>query len=211
LVRAMDHVSMGRKQDFYQAARSILVHRKSDLPLFDEAFEVFWRRPAVGYSTRDLRSMGVERFADNFFYSHMVGRVIEGMVMLMAIVCGGVLERYPGLKVVLLEGGASHMPWWVSRMDEHYEWRYPLGDMQHLKLKPSEYFNRQGYVAVEVDEKFVSHVVEAVGDDRIVTTSDYPHGDAKFPNAMDTFMDLPLSDSSKNKILWENPKRLYGI
>jgi len=61
LVRAMDHVSMGRKQDFYQAARSILVHRKSDLPLFDEAFEVFWRRPAVGYSTRDLRSMGVER------------------------------------------------------------------------------------------------------------------------------------------------------
>ena len=61
LVRAMEYVSMGRKQDFYQAARSILVHRKSDLPLFDEAFEVFWRRPATGYSTRDLRSMGEQR------------------------------------------------------------------------------------------------------------------------------------------------------
>ena len=61
LVRAMDYVSMGRKQDFFQAARCILVHRKSDLPLFDEAFQVFWRRPASGYSTRDLRSMGEQR------------------------------------------------------------------------------------------------------------------------------------------------------
>ena len=61
LVRAMEYVSMGRKQDFYQAARCILVHRKSDLPLFDEAFQVFWRRPATGYSTRDLRTMGEQR------------------------------------------------------------------------------------------------------------------------------------------------------
>ncbi len=61
LVRAMEYVSMGRKQDFYQAARCILVHRKSALPLFDEAFQVFWRRPATGYSTRDLRSMGEQR------------------------------------------------------------------------------------------------------------------------------------------------------
>ena len=61
LVRAMEYVSMGRKQDFYQAARSILVHRKSDLSLFDEAFQVFWRRPAAGYSTRDLRTLGEQR------------------------------------------------------------------------------------------------------------------------------------------------------
>ena len=61
LVRAMEYVSMGRKQDFFQAARTILVHRKSDLPLFDEAFQVFWRRPASGYSSRDLRSMGEQR------------------------------------------------------------------------------------------------------------------------------------------------------
>ena len=61
LVQAMDYVSMGRKQDFFQAARCILAHRKSDLPLFDEAFQVFWRRPARGYSSRDLRSMGEQR------------------------------------------------------------------------------------------------------------------------------------------------------
>jgi uncharacterized protein with von Willebrand factor type A (vWA) domain len=61
LVRATEDVPLGRKQDFRQAARCLLVHRKQDLPVFDEAFQVFWRRPAAGKSTRDLRSMGEER------------------------------------------------------------------------------------------------------------------------------------------------------
>jgi uncharacterized protein with von Willebrand factor type A (vWA) domain len=61
LVRATEDVSLGRKQDFRYAARCLLVHRKQDLPLFDEAFQVFWRRPATGQSPLDLRSMGEER------------------------------------------------------------------------------------------------------------------------------------------------------
>ena len=61
MVRAMDHVPFGRKQDFRQAARCILVHRKQDLPLFDEAFEVFWRTPATRQITRDIKSLGEER------------------------------------------------------------------------------------------------------------------------------------------------------
>ena len=61
LVRALEHAPIGRKQDFRQAARCILVHRKQDLALFDEAFQVFWRRPATGQTTLDLRSMGEQR------------------------------------------------------------------------------------------------------------------------------------------------------
>ena len=61
LVRALEYTPIGRKQDFQQAARSILVHRKQDIVLFDEAFQVFWRRPASGQTTRDLRSLGEQR------------------------------------------------------------------------------------------------------------------------------------------------------
>ena len=61
LVRALEYTPIGRKQDFQQAARSILVHRKQDIALFDEAFQVFWRRPASGQTTRDLRSLGEQR------------------------------------------------------------------------------------------------------------------------------------------------------
>ena len=61
LVRATEYVHIGRRGEFYQAARSIFVHRKQDIPLFDEAFRVFWRRPATGSTGMDLRSMGEQR------------------------------------------------------------------------------------------------------------------------------------------------------
>ena len=62
LVRATEYVPLGgNRNDFRLAARALLVHKQSDLALFDEAFQVFWRRPAHGRSMRDLRSMGEER------------------------------------------------------------------------------------------------------------------------------------------------------
>ena len=61
LVRALEYTPISLKQEFQQAARSILVHRKQDIALFDEAFQVFWRRPASGQTTLDLRSMGEQR------------------------------------------------------------------------------------------------------------------------------------------------------
>ena len=61
LVRATEYAPVGRKQDFYLAARCLLVHRKQDLPLFDEAFQAFWRKPASGQTTLDLRAMGEDR------------------------------------------------------------------------------------------------------------------------------------------------------
>ena len=96
-------------------------------------------------------------------------------------------------------------------MDEHYEWREPYGEMDHLKMDPGEYFRRQGYAAVEADEEFVSHVVDAFGDDKLVTTTDYPHGDSKYPHATDTFLGLTMPDESRKKILWDNPVRLYSL
>ena len=61
LVRATEHVSIGKRGEFFQAARSILVHRKQDLPIFDEAFAVFWRKPSDRTTTMDLRSLGEQR------------------------------------------------------------------------------------------------------------------------------------------------------
>ena len=57
----------------------------------------------------------------------------------------------------------------------------------------------------------MAHVVAAFGDDNLVTTTDYPHGDSKYPKAMDRFLTLPLGDQSKKKILWDNALRLYAL
>jgi uncharacterized protein with von Willebrand factor type A (vWA) domain len=52
LVNALDHIEIGRKPDFFYAARTLLVHEHDDLPLFDEAFERFWRKPAEGWDVQ---------------------------------------------------------------------------------------------------------------------------------------------------------------
>ncbi|RPJ20113.1 MAG: VWA domain-containing protein [Chloroflexi bacterium] len=50
LVSALDYIEIGRKSDFFHSARALLVHEREDLPLFDEAFELFWRKPAESWS-----------------------------------------------------------------------------------------------------------------------------------------------------------------
>lgn len=61
LAQALEHIEIGRRSDFFHAARSLLVHRREDIPLFDEAFEMFWRRPAEGWTALDLRTLGKHR------------------------------------------------------------------------------------------------------------------------------------------------------
>ena len=61
LVRSTEAIPISSKQDFRNAARSLLVHNKADFPLFDEAFQIFWRKPSANQTTRDIRSMGEQR------------------------------------------------------------------------------------------------------------------------------------------------------
>ena len=60
-VRVLEDVGMTRRVDVWSALRTLLVHRREDLPLFDEAFEVFWRQRRDRMSRLDLRSMGEQR------------------------------------------------------------------------------------------------------------------------------------------------------
>jgi uncharacterized protein with von Willebrand factor type A (vWA) domain len=48
LTVALGQIDIGRRSDFYYAARSLLVHKREDLPLFDQAFHLFWRPPTSG-------------------------------------------------------------------------------------------------------------------------------------------------------------------
>lgn len=61
VLRALEYVDIGRRQDFYHTLRALLVHRHHDLALFDEAFRTFWRRPPDRSTTMDLRSLGEQR------------------------------------------------------------------------------------------------------------------------------------------------------
>ena len=55
------------------------------------------------------------------------------------------------------------------------------------------------------------YAVDWLREGNIVFSTDYPHADAKYPEASERFLKLPLSDSAKRKIMWDNCARLYGM
>ena len=59
--RALAHIQLGRKQDFYFTLRAHLVNHRKEFAYFDEAFDLFWRRPSEGFTTLNLQSLGEER------------------------------------------------------------------------------------------------------------------------------------------------------
>ncbi|PYN74086.1 MAG: hypothetical protein DMD96_31635 [Candidatus Rokuibacteriota bacterium] len=153
------------------------------------------------------------------YLDHPNGRVIgaagrnpmELMLAFASFAAGGVLERHPGLRCAFLEGTCGWLPWWLWRLDEAWEKFGPGSEVQVTQL-PSQYFFRQCYVATDADEKVLRQVVEAVGDDNIVVSTDYPHSDGLFPHAIEEFVALEgVSDKTKAKILWDNCARLYKL
>ncbi|MGH7315358.1 MAG: amidohydrolase family protein [Candidatus Rokuibacteriota bacterium] len=136
---------------------------------------------------------------------------VELMMAFASVAAGGVLERHPGLRCAFLEGTCGWLPWWLWRLDEAWE-KFGPGSEVQISGRPSEYFHRQCYIATDADEKVLRQVVEAIGDDNIVVSTDYPHSDGLFPEAIEEFVGLPgVSDESKRKILWENCARLYPL
>ena len=61
LVTALGMIDIGRRSDFYFAARGLLVQRKEDIARFDEAFEFFWRSRGKNLTSMDLRALGEQR------------------------------------------------------------------------------------------------------------------------------------------------------
>ena len=158
-----------------------------------------------------LPQAGSDRFSE--FTRHAVCHPFEQMLALGNFCGDGVLEKFPELKVAHLEAGCGWLPFWLDRLDEH--WDRAGARVRTTAERPSWYFKRQCMISTEAGEEFVHDVVHHVGADYVVMATDYPHPDAigKFPDH--TVGDLSgnedLSAEVRRKILWDNPARLYGI
>ena len=152
----------------------------------------------------------LEIFADRLMMWHTFNQPLGVMAAAVSLIAGGVLERFPNLKVALLEGNCSWAPWLMHRLDEHAEW---VGwyEAPNLSKKPSEYFRDNCFVSVEVDEETVVHYLDWFGDDNLVFSTDFPHGDSQYPHAVDTLRKLPLGEETQRKIVGDNWSRLYDI
>ncbi|MCL0101860.1 amidohydrolase [Dehalococcoidia bacterium] len=156
-----------------------------------------------------LPSAGADRFK-NHWLRHMISHPHEQQIACLSFIGGGILERHRRLKVAFLESGCGWIGHWLERMDEHVDVFENLAPS--LELKPSEYFQRQGFISGDPGEKAMAAMVDLVGDDVIMWASDYPHPDQPFPGASKLLLERKdLSEKAKSKILGPNAARLYGL
>jgi predicted TIM-barrel fold metal-dependent hydrolase len=154
--------------------------------------------------------LAVDRFVDQYAMAHACAFPMDIMLGLTAVLCGGVLERYPRVRVAFLEAGCGFLPYFLERLDEHYEKR--PGEMPNITKAPSDYV-AEGRVVVscEPEEHAIGYVSERLGPGVVVYASDYPHWDAEFPGSVAAISDrADLDDDTKRAVLGENARRLLG-
>lgn len=159
-----------------------------------------------------LPQAGADRYSE--FGRHVACHPLEQMLACLNLCADGVLDKFPQLKVAHLEAGCGWVPFWLERMDEHWE-HESHGSARTTREKPSTYFKRQCWVSCEAGEELVPMFAEQVGEDYLMVATDYPHSDAvdKFPDKTIGSLsgNAKLSPATRKKILWDNPIRAFGL
>ena len=88
----------------------------------------------------------------------------------------GVFDKFPRLKVLVLESGGGWIGYWLDRIDAVYGHTF-IGGRVPLKEKPSDYFRNQIWISCDPDERTIPALAERFGVDRFLWASDFPHAD----------------------------------
>lgn len=134
------------------------------------------------------------------------GQLIPAMT---SVVLDGLFDRYPGVKVVSVEAGCGYAAYLMDRLDEKYHF---FDWASSLKMKPSEYIQRNCYFVAEPEERTIGAMLELVGRDHILWGSDYPHIDSRLDARELINGSLKnLSAGLQSRVLGENAQELFAL
>jgi hypothetical protein len=190
-----------------------------DKNLDHPSFDVLWRTAQEldvtvcvhgGGQAIDQVPVGVDRWSTRLemhAFTHPVGQ----MMGVMAFTVGGILHRFPTLRVGFMEANVGWLPFWLDRLDEH--WELTPEQAPAIDRKPSEYFlSGRCFIGADPDEKEIPHVVERLGEGVVCYASDYYHWDCAFPDTVKIVAERgDLSASAKKAMFETNPRRLYKL
>jgi len=186
--------------------------------LNDPAYEPFWRMAAEldvavavhsSFGTR-MPTMGADRYRDPFFF-HMVCHPFEQQGACMDIICGGVLEKFPTLRIGFLESGVGWLGYWLDRMDEHFEGMHSY--VPWMRTRPTEQFREHCFLTLDPHESMLKATVELGMARNILWGSDFPHFDCTYPGVVGEVREAcsVLPDSARRAIITENALRFYKL
>ncbi|MDE3076522.1 MAG: amidohydrolase [Chloroflexota bacterium] len=197
--------------------------------IYDESWEPFWAAAeetgmvvsfhvggggagggALPANPADERPYHVFNFTKGF-----INQFLDPFV---GLVGHGVLDRHPGVKVMLAEVGLGWIPWVVHEMDyryqrlvDHRDYWAPRGGIG-LTAPPSDIWKRNFWVTFQDDPVGLA-LLPYCNEDHILWASDYPHPDSTFPDSRRTVEEqmAGITPAQRKKILRDNAIALYGL
>jgi predicted TIM-barrel fold metal-dependent hydrolase len=132
------------------------------------------------------------------------------MRFMAAFIGAGIMDRYPRLRMGILECGFGWLPFWARRMDEQAAYVGGVAPLQHA---PSEYLTSGRFFCTierHEGEDLFNFVTGVLGDDVLMYASDYPHSECQFPDSVDNILRWSsLKPDTRRKLLWDNAARFY--
>jgi aminocarboxymuconate-semialdehyde decarboxylase len=130
-----------------------------------------------------------------------LGRVVEVSVAAMRLVLSGMMERHPGLKIIMSHTGGA-LPYQSGRMDKN-------SDMAKLPRPASDYLKRMYTDTVSPHAAGMKFAIEYYGIDRVMYGTDYPCWDPA--TALKLLEQIELSAADKQKLFYDNARRILGL
>jgi predicted TIM-barrel fold metal-dependent hydrolase len=195
--------SSGDYDPFWQAAADL------EMPL--SLHIITARGQSAGVVTADIAARAQPGALGMLYLSRYMFYPADIQVSLFTLVMGGVLERFPKLRIVSAESDIGWMPHFIFRLDHGYE-KFSGVKMARLQMKPSDYLKRQMFATFQ-DDPVGASAYRFFGADNYMWASDFPHSDSTWPRSREVirkdFAGVP--EEVTRKIVFENAARLYHI
>lgn len=141
------------------------------------------------------------------------GFAAEASLHALRLICRGVFDEYPGLKIILGHLGEG-IPYWLWRLDSRWpqdEKGIYVGPSKKLEKTPSQYFKDNFYVTTSgmFWQPVIQFACSVLGTDKVLFATDYPYEVTE--EAVQVIESMPMSDSDKEKICHLNAERLLRL
>ena len=158
--------------------------------------------------SRELGAQGLNTFAEVHAYAFTAGILLQ----FTSMICQGIPIRFPKLRFAFLEIGATWLPYYLDRIDEHWEKRGHV-DMPLLKDKPSQVFRTSSIkISIEAGETLLGETIKMVGPQHFMYATDIPHWDCEFPHSLRHLRESEIIGGAvKQQILYGNAKELFRL
>jgi aminocarboxymuconate-semialdehyde decarboxylase len=146
--------------------------------------------------------------ANRYHLPNTVGNLVDRAVTFASLVFGGVMGKYPDLRVCLCHGG-GYTCYGIGRMDRG--WQVRSEARSNIQKPPSAYLSRFYYDCLTHSEPALRYLIDTVGIDRVVFGTDWP-ADMAIDWPVSWILSLEsLTQEEKEAILWKNLEKLLDI